>query len=319
MTAGSAKTRRRISTADFSRQPGPRECLAGHRASTDMDFARPSWRIDRSWQTDLARGATLESTRSSLWLMVCEGPVTLGSHDAITLGPGDAAYVHSALLHPVRANADSRLLVADLRAQRADIPRLMVARGFANTQSGIVALLAACPVRGEMKVERPGVTSAYGELLGSAMLSEHERDIDEHLPTASADPVVRTAALAMSADPMRNWTLGDLAALSHVGTTTLVERFRKTIGLAPMQLLRRLRTRRAMDELTGSDASIATVAQRSGYGSAEAFVRAFRAETGLTPGRWRQSARGTSRMTANPTAASAATAVPTAMAAQTSR
>lgn len=284
-----------------------------------MDFAQPSWRIDRSWKTELASGSALEPTRSSLWLLLCEGSVTVDSHDALTLGPGDATYLHNALLHPVRATTDTRLLVADLRALRADIPRLMVARGFADSQSGIVALLAACPVRGEMKVERPGVTSAYGELLGSAMLSEHERDIDEHLPKASADPVVRAAALAMSADPVRNWTLGEIAALSHVGTTTLVDRFRKAIGLAPMQLLRRLRIRRAMDELTGSDAAIGAIAQRSGYGSAEAFVRAFRAETGLTPGRWRQSARGTGRMAANPTAASPAAAVPTAMAAQTPR
>ncbi|MFC6707880.1 helix-turn-helix domain-containing protein [Flexivirga alba] len=284
----------------------------------DMDAA-PPWRIDRSWSTDLPMGATLEPSRSSLWLLVCAGSVTLGGHDAIVLRTGDAAYVHHALLHPVRATVDSRLSVADLRSQRPQAPRLMVARGFAERQSGIVALLAACPVRGEMKVERPGVTAAYGELLGSAMLSEQERNTDERLPRSSADPVVRAAAIAMADNPIRAWTLAELAALSHVGTTTLVQRFRQATGLAPMQLLRRLRMRHAMNELTGSDAAMATIAQRSGYGSAEAFVRAFRAETGLTPGRWRQSARGTSLMTANPTAASAVATAPTAMAVQTSR
>ncbi|GGB38910.1 hypothetical protein GCM10011492_32110 [Flexivirga endophytica] len=284
-----------------------------------MDFSRPEWRIDSSWKCELLEDGALEPTRSSLWVLVCSGSISVGGTGATTLEAGDAAYVHHALLHPVRAIADSRLLVADLHATRGEFRGPMIARGFADTQSGIVALLAACPVRGEMRIERPGVTAAYGELLGSAMLSEHERAVDEHLPRSSADPVVRAAAVAMAADPTRDWTLTELAALSHVGTTTLVARFREATDLAPMQLLRRLRMRRAMDELSRSDAAITTVARLAGYGSAEAFVRAFRAETGLTPGRWRQSSRGTSRTAANPTAASPASPAPTAMAAQTSR
>lgn len=281
-----------------------------------------TWRIDRSWSTDLSAGAVLETARSSLWLLVRSGSVTIGSlgtATAITLRPGDAAYLHHAVLHPVRATADSALLAADLRAERGTVPRLMIARDFADTQTGVVALLSACPMRGEMKVERPRITTAYGELLGSAMLSERERSTDDRLPRSSADPVVRTAAIAMADDPTHDWSLAELAALSHVGTTTLVDRFRQAIGLAPMQLLRRLRMRHAMDELAASDAALVTVARRSGYGSAEAFVRAFRAETGHTPGQWRQSVRGTVRRTAKPTAASAAAIAPTPIAVQTSR
>lgn len=284
-----------------------------------MDYSRVRWRIDRSWNCELAAGSSLEPTRSSLWLLVCSGSVDLGDGDTTTLDAGDATYLHHALLYTVRAATDSRLLVADLRAVGGEVGAPMIARDFAATQSGIVALLAACPVRGEVKVERPGVTEAYGELLGSAMLSEHQRALDDRLPSTSADSVVRAAAMAMAADPIRDWTLADLAGLSHVGTTTLVGRFRQATGLAPMQLLRRLRMRRAMDELSSSDASIGVIAARCGYGSAEAFVRAFRAETGATPGRWRQSSRGTSRITAKPTAATAASPAPTVMAAQTSR
>lgn len=282
-----------------------------------MDLTRTRWRIDRSWKCELAADGVLEPPRSSVWLLVQDGSVRLGA-DGITLHPGDAAYLHHALLHPVRAKAASRLVVADLRAQ-GDVPSVIVTRGFAAKQSGIVALLAACPVRDEMRVERPAVTEAYGELLGSAMLSEHERDVDDRLPRTTGDPIARAAALAMADEPTRDWTLTELAALSHVGTTTLVGRFRDATGMTPMQLLRRLRIRRAMDELSTTDAALGTVAHRSGYGSAEAFVRAFRAETGLTPGRWRQSARGTSRMTANPAAATSADVAPMPMAVQTSR
>ncbi|MBB2890708.1 helix-turn-helix domain-containing protein [Flexivirga oryzae] len=284
-----------------------------------MDRTQPTWRVDRSCETGLAAGEALQPTRSSLWLLVRDGSVSLGRDEALLLGRGDAVYLHHALLHRVRAVSDSQLLVAELQARGNNAPDLIVVRGFAAKQSGVVALLAACPVHGELKIERPTVMRAYGELVGSAMLAEGERAADEHLPSTSIDPLVRAAAVAMAADPVHKWTLCELAARSHVGTTTLVDRFRRATGLAPMQLLRRLRVRRAMDELSGSDAAIGTIAWRSGYGSAEAFVRAFRAETGTTPGRWRQSARGTSRMAPNPAAAIAAATAPTAIAVQTSR
>jgi AraC-like DNA-binding protein len=51
------------------------------------------------------------------------------------------------------------------------------------------------------------------------------------------------------------------------------------------------RARRARDLLSGSDLSVAEVGRRCGFTSSSYFSHAFRAEAGVSPGRWRQSAR----------------------------
>lgn len=281
-----------------------------------MAVREPEWRIDRSSTVELDPGDPVRPSRTSLWLLVRSGAVSIG--DGVRLAPGDAAYLHHALLHPIRALASSTVLLADLRHRDPGFtPEVMVVPGFAARQGGVVALLSACPVTGQMRAERPTITAAYGELLGSAMVTElgHAHPAGLH---AHGDEVVRRATRALARDLLRPWSLTDLASQAHVSTTTLVDRFRAALGLTPMQLLRRLRLRHAMDELTSTEAPLATIAHRSGYGSAEAFVRAFRAETGCTPGRWRQSSRTASLIEANPIAATAAATAPTAMVVQTS-
>lgn len=279
-----------------------------------MDARRLSWQIDRSTKVHLEAGERVQPSRTSLWLMVRAGAVELdGEH---VLRAGCAVYLHHALIRTLVVTQTADLLLADLRHVERDFtPDVILVPGFADKQAGVVALLSVCPVTGPMRVERPTVTSAYGELLGLAMLTEHEHQ----QPTAGThiDPVVRAASRSMAADPLRAWTLAQLADSAHVSTTTLVDRFRAATDLTPMRMLRRLRLRNAMDELTSTDAGVATIAHRAGYGSAEAFVRAFRAETGCTPGRWRQSSRCTTLIDANDTAANAAATAPTVIVAQT--
>lgn len=280
--------------------------------STSRDAVTPRWRLHASAVLDVPAGAPVLPRRSSLWILVREGAVGIGCGGArIELGPGDAAHLHRARLHRVTALSDAGLLLADLQRLGDDLPEgPMVVRDFAGRQSGVVSLLAQCPVSPLLHVVRPTVADAYAELLGSAMIGE-----SVPVPVPSVDPVVATAAGLLEDAPHRPWTLARLAEAAHVGTTALVERFRRETGLAPMQYLRRVRIERAMDELARGDRPVAAVAREAGYGSAEAFVRAFRAQTGCTPGRWRQSARGRTRSMANPIAASAANAAPSAMAA----
>lgn len=272
-----------------------------------------SWVLAASRTVRLSPGEVLPPHRTSLWLLVREGgAVITGRSGPLHLGPGDAAYIHHAHVHPVRALAATTLAVADLRRLGKNPPALpLIARRFATRQNGAVALLDLCPMRPETAVGRPQMTTAYGEILGSAMLTEAGCDA----PAAPADPIVRRAAESMQDDPLRGWTLAEVAAHVHVGTTVLVDRFRRATGLSPMQYLRRLRLERAMDELGRTDAPLAHVASGAGYGSVEAFVRAFRAHTGCTPGRWRQSMRGLTGSTANTSAASAAATAPSRSAA----
>ncbi|MFC7464943.1 helix-turn-helix transcriptional regulator [Brachybacterium sp. GCM10030252] len=283
-----------------------------------MSAVPSTWRIALSTTVELPAHSPVAPRRSSLWLHVRSGAVSLGAgREARRLEAGDAAYLHHAQLHPATTLKPSTLQLADLRHLGPEPPRdPLIVPGFDRRQAGVLGLLAQCPLDGSTTVERPDVARAYGELIGAAMLSEARIDAGQSQGRErEADPVVARVVARMAAAPCRSWTLTDLAASAHVGTTALVDRFRRATGHSPMQYLRRLRMGWAMGELAGSDAPISAIAHDAGYGSAEAFVRAFRAHTGTTPGRWRQTSRGRTLIEANPIAATAETTAPSAMAA----
>ena len=67
--------------------------------------------------------------------------------------------------------------------------------------------------------------------------------------------------------------------------------FRASYGVAPLQMLRDLRLRRAKEMLESTDDTLASIAHACGLGDAAAFSRAFRARYGAAPGRHRQNVR----------------------------
>jgi AraC-like DNA-binding protein len=101
------------------------------------------------------------------------------------------------------------------------------------------------------------------------------------------DPVLAPALAAMHAAPERKWNLIDLARESHVSISLLDERFREVIGVAPIRYLTGWRMHLAKDLLRSSDLGVAPIARRVGYDSEEAFSRAFKRETGVSPSAWR--------------------------------
>ncbi|WP_167456356.1 AraC family transcriptional regulator [Nocardia neocaledoniensis] len=82
-------------------------------------------------------------------------------------------------------------------------------------------------------------------------------------------------------------TIDELAARFHVSRRTLYRSFVADMD-GPAQILRRLRTDRARALLISSPGvPIATIAQRSGFGSERRLARAFTAVMGVTPGEYR--------------------------------
>jgi AraC-like DNA-binding protein len=67
--------------------------------------------------------------------------------------------------------------------------------------------------------------------------------------------------------------------------------FQRTIGTAPASYLRERRLTRAARELLAGERSVADLAARWGYGSPEAFSRAFRGQFHLNPGAYRRQGR----------------------------
>ena len=69
--------------------------------------------------------------------------------------------------------------------------------------------------------------------------------------------------------------------------SAFVDRFTTLVGLPPIRYLTIWRLQTAKLSLRETRKTIAQLAQLVGYGSVEAFSRAFKREFGLSPARWR--------------------------------
>ncbi len=102
------------------------------------------------------------------------------------------------------------------------------------------------------------------------------------------DPLVGRALACLHADLARLWTVQDLAQKLGASRSTLADRFSRVVGMPPMQYLAQWRIQVAAHRLRESPDKIFTVASSVGYNSEEAFSRAFKRVTGLTPASWRK-------------------------------
>jgi AraC-like DNA-binding protein len=98
--------------------------------------------------------------------------------------------------------------------------------------------------------------------------------------------VMRALAAAVTS-PVETWTVSRMALVAGMSRTAFAERFRAVTGDTPLHMLARLRLRSAAEALATGTISLEAVAARAGYGSAAAFVRAFRRTYDTTPARWR--------------------------------
>lgn len=108
---------------------------------------------------------------------------------------------------------------------------------------------------------------------------------------ALADPVCAAALDALHRDPGRSWTLPELSRAAHVSRATLVRRFGTLAGQSPMTYLAWWRMHTAARLLRDTDAPLAEIAGRVGYGSPYSLSHAFTREFGRSPDRYRRAVR----------------------------
>ena len=83
-------------------------------------------------------------------------------------------------------------------------------------------------------------------------------------------------------------TTAGLAALCHLSERQFARVFHRLLGESPMRYLIRQRLRAACHELIATDHAAGAIALDLGFYDQSAFTRAFRAESGMTPARYRQ-------------------------------
>ncbi|MEU6087488.1 AraC family transcriptional regulator [Streptomyces sp. NPDC047085] len=147
----------------------------------------------------------------------------------------------------------------------------------------------------ELDERRPGACLALPSLLDLLLIYMVRAWMDRAetgaWPAVLNDPVTTAALRALHSDPAAPWTGDRLAAEAGVSRATLARRFTALVGRPPMAYLTWWRLTLAATRLRDSDASLATVARESGYGSPYALSHAFNREFGVTPGRYREKQR----------------------------
>ena len=102
------------------------------------------------------------------------------------------------------------------------------------------------------------------------------------------DPRIWRAMSAISSEPQHPWTVESMAEVAGMSRSAFSARYRETVGQTPMRSLRRLRLHWAAASLCAfGPKRIASLAGALGYGSDEAFNRAFAREFGQPPQRYR--------------------------------
>jgi AraC-like DNA-binding protein len=100
---------------------------------------------------------------------------------------------------------------------------------------------------------------------------------------ALADRQMSAAITSMHDEPGHRWTLPELAARAGMSRSIFAQRFKQTVGVAPMEYLTRWRMLRAGDQLASSDDPISVIARALGYESEAAFSTAFKRIMGCSP------------------------------------
>lgn len=103
-----------------------------------------------------------------------------------------------------------------------------------------------------------------------------------------ADPHLAKTLRRIHEDPGRAISVQALARDAAMSRSAFFERFRREVGVAPMQYATGWRMALAKD-LLRDDVATAQIAQRVGYGSASAFSAAFTRHVGMSPGAYSRS------------------------------
>lgn len=164
-------------------------------------------------------------------------------------------------------------------------------RGFAQLEPAAAALAR------HLGADRPGACEVAGDLvicrmMATTLLQSVIRAwsrigcAPQGWPSRTNDPFLDRVIDAIEADPGRDWSVEQMAAISALSRSVFAERFRAAFGVSPAQHVAEVRMRQARALLVDGR-GVSEVSRELGYGSDEGFSRAFRRHTGMTPSAWR--------------------------------
>lgn len=120
------------------------------------------------------------------------------------------------------------------------------------------------------------------------MQNDYVTRVHELKTNGGSKAILRVKEL-ISANPERSFTVDELAGLSGYSRAHFSRKFRESTGSSVTEYITRVKIERAKDLLRDGKMSIQDIAFSLGYGSASYFAERFRLETGMSPGKFRDS------------------------------
>jgi AraC family transcriptional activator of mtrCDE len=161
-----------------------------------------------------------------------------------------------------------------------------------SAESDEVLRMLSALMRGEARREGEGtaaILSALCTVLLAMVLRTSRGDTtNTTLWTAATDGRIAEAIEGVLNDPGADWTIDRLSRAAAMSRATFLRHFGHDTGMTVGAFLARARLMAAAELLGSTDATVATIAGQVGYQSESAFSRAFRAEVGTTPARFRR-------------------------------
>ncbi|WP_321907949.1 AraC family transcriptional regulator [Paraburkholderia sp. J11-2] len=152
-------------------------------------------------------------------------------------------------------------------------------------------------VRDESRAQRPAREVVLARLLEvlliEALRSTGDASATPGLLRGLGDPRLAPALRRMHESPTVPWTVAQLAKEAALSRSAFFERFRRAVGVAPMEYLLGWRMAIARNLLRRETQGVAEVALRVGYSSASTFSVAFTRHVGVPPAQYaREQAAG---------------------------
>jgi len=206
-------------------------------------------------------------------------PLTVTMLPAETRHGNPGGPVNARLLvgHFTFGSPDATLLVSLM-------PQLVHIRGDQRLSS-IVQLLTD-----EARAERPAREMILARLLEVLLLEALRSTVGETAPRGIlrglGDRRLVTAIRLLHEDPGKEWTVEQLAREAALSRSAFFHRFRRVMGLTPIEYLTSWRMALAKNLLGRGNAGMHEIAEQVGYGSASAFSTAFTRFVGLPPSKY---------------------------------
>ena len=183
---------------------------------------------------------------------------------------------------------NARLLVGHFTFNSPDavllvslLPQLLHVRG--EKRLATIVKLVADEARAQRPAREMILSHLMQILLVEALRTTPQAEAPHGLLRGLADNRLAAAIRQMHGNPTRDWTIGELAQEAALSRSAFFDRFRRAVGVAPMEYLLSWRMALAKSLLRSNACGVKEIAERVGYGSASAFTVAFTRFVGLPP------------------------------------